>query len=250
METADTIAYYQVVAYVNDAETTKSEVVKIEAFNDSDSDLLTDEDEQKYGTNPNNIDTDGDGLSDYEEVIIYNTNPLVIDTDGDGLNDYEEVYLTATDPTKIDTDNNGISDSDEDSDNDGLINKEEIFYGTDPIEYDTDLDGISDSDEIFVYKTNPVAIDTDNDKLSDGDEILQGTDPNNSDTNGNGILDGDEIIERALEVKDEEMDKNVTPSLNINISAGDASDLELLNLENDNYLIDCELPDIWELPLS
>ena len=243
METADTIAYYQVVAYVNDAETTKSEVVKIEAFNDSDSDLLTDEDEQKYGTNPNNIDTDGDGLSDYEEVIIYNTNPLVIDTDGDGLNDYEEVYLTATDPTKIDTDNNGISDSDEDSDNDGLINKEEIFYGTDPIEYDTDLDGISDSDEIFVYKTNPVAIDTDNDKLSDGDEILQGTDPNNSDTNGNGILDGDEIIERALEVKDEEMDKNVTPSLNINISAGDASDLELLNLENDNYLIDCELPE-------
>ncbi len=36
------------------------------------------------------IDTDGDGLSD-EEEIAYNTDPKKIDTDGDFYTDYEEV---------------------------------------------------------------------------------------------------------------------------------------------------------------
>jgi len=54
-------------------------------------------------------DTDGDGLSDSEEVDIHGTNPLVADTDGDGLNDGDEVeYGTnplqkepTTSPTKV-----------------------------------------------------------------------------------------------------------------------------------------------------
>ncbi|MCK4595174.1 hypothetical protein KAT73_00185, partial [candidate division WOR-3 bacterium] len=33
------------------------------------------------------IDTDGDGISDFDEVVIYNTNPELIDTDGDGISD-------------------------------------------------------------------------------------------------------------------------------------------------------------------
>lgn len=36
-------------------------------------------------------DTDGDGLSDYEEKHIYGTNPRNPDTDGDGINDGREV---------------------------------------------------------------------------------------------------------------------------------------------------------------
>jgi hypothetical protein len=44
-------------------------------------------------------DTDGDGLSDAEELNIYGTSPLMPDTDGDGLNDYEEVVTLAFDPT-------------------------------------------------------------------------------------------------------------------------------------------------------
>lgn len=60
-------------------------------FVDSDGDGLSDDEEVLLETNPNLIDTDNDGLSDYEEVRIYLTNPLNADTDGDGYPDGEEV---------------------------------------------------------------------------------------------------------------------------------------------------------------
>src|SRR5262249_23589390 len=46
------------------------------------------------------IDSDGDGLTDDEEVI-YGTNPLSVDSDGDGFNDLLEVRLAGAgfDPT-------------------------------------------------------------------------------------------------------------------------------------------------------
>ncbi|MCF7860138.1 thrombospondin type 3 repeat-containing protein [Patescibacteria group bacterium] len=43
------------------------------------------------GTDINLIDSDFDGLSDYEEVRVYGTNPLNPDTDGDGYTDGDEV---------------------------------------------------------------------------------------------------------------------------------------------------------------
>lgn len=43
------------------------------------------------------IDTDGDGLSDYDEIYIYGTSPYLEDTDGDGISDYDEVRR-GTDP--------------------------------------------------------------------------------------------------------------------------------------------------------
>ncbi|MCX6714589.1 MAG: hypothetical protein NTX72_02130 [Candidatus Uhrbacteria bacterium] len=58
---------------------------------DSDKDGLTDVREAQLGTNPNNPDTDGDGLFDKEEVDVYHTNPLNPDTDGDGFKDGDEV---------------------------------------------------------------------------------------------------------------------------------------------------------------
>jgi hypothetical protein len=42
-------------------------------------------------------DTDGDGLSDYDEINVYHTSPYLADTDGDGVSDGEEVRL-GTDP--------------------------------------------------------------------------------------------------------------------------------------------------------
>lgn len=42
-------------------------------------------------------DTDGDGLSDYDELNIYKTSPYLADTDGDGLKDGDEVKA-GTDP--------------------------------------------------------------------------------------------------------------------------------------------------------
>ncbi len=58
---------------------------------DSDGDGLTDEEEISLGTDPHNIDTDGDGLFDREEVKVYGTDPLNPDTDGDGYKDGDEV---------------------------------------------------------------------------------------------------------------------------------------------------------------
>lgn len=47
---------------------------------DFDSDGLTNREEFVHGTDPSNPDTDGDGLSDSEEVFTYQTNPSTSDT--------------------------------------------------------------------------------------------------------------------------------------------------------------------------
>ena len=51
----------------------------------------------RLGLIPKNPDTDGDNLSDREEVKVWKTNPLKADTDGDGYNDGEEIK-TLNDP--------------------------------------------------------------------------------------------------------------------------------------------------------
>ncbi len=50
------------------------------------------------GTSPTNPDTDGDGLTDGQEVNIYHSNPHLADTDGDDFSDGFEV-ATGFDPT-------------------------------------------------------------------------------------------------------------------------------------------------------
>jgi YD repeat-containing protein len=54
-------------------------------------DKLTYLEKYLYGLNPLTNDTDGDGLTDYDEIFIYHTNPLLADTDGDGIPDGWEV---------------------------------------------------------------------------------------------------------------------------------------------------------------
>ena len=54
-----------------------------------------------YGTDPHNPDTDGDGISDGDEVhgtLGYVTNPLLADSDGDGIRDLLEIQ-TGSNPT-------------------------------------------------------------------------------------------------------------------------------------------------------
>ena len=58
---------------------------------DSDKDGLPDCREAELGTDPHKADTDGDGLSDGDEVLKYGTNPLNPDTDVDGYPDGVEV---------------------------------------------------------------------------------------------------------------------------------------------------------------
>ncbi len=65
-------------------------IQKISAL-DQDFDGLSDDEEKKYGTNPLNSDTDGDGLLDKDEIFLYKTKPLNSDTEGDGYLDGYEV---------------------------------------------------------------------------------------------------------------------------------------------------------------
>jgi outer membrane protein OmpA-like peptidoglycan-associated protein len=129
------------------------------------------------------LDSDTDGLSDYDELRVHETNPLNADTDGDGLTDGEEINEYDTDPNNADTDGDGLSDGDE-------VNS----YNTDPNNPDSDEDGLSDGDEVNNYNTDPNSSDSDNDGLNDYDEVMtHDTDPNNADSDGDGFTDMQEI---------------------------------------------------------
>lgn len=72
-----------------------------DALLDLDHDSLTNLEEFQRGTDLRKADTDGDGLSDGDEVRcarVFCTNPLLADTDGDGINDLTEIQ-TGSDPT-------------------------------------------------------------------------------------------------------------------------------------------------------
>lgn len=58
---------------------------------DTDGDGISDQDEVVRGMDIENPDSDSDGLFDREEVMVYNTDPTLADTDGDGFGDGDEV---------------------------------------------------------------------------------------------------------------------------------------------------------------
>jgi len=88
---------------------------------DRDEDALLDFDEVVNGSSSTTSDTDGDGLSDFDEVNVHGTDPAEVDTDGDGLTDGDEVNIYSTIPTNPDTDGDGIDDG------------TEVANGTDPL---------------------------------------------------------------------------------------------------------------------
>ena len=44
------------------------------------------------------VDTDGDGVTDFEEINRFGTNPFAADSDDDGADDYGEVRLMLARP--------------------------------------------------------------------------------------------------------------------------------------------------------
>jgi hypothetical protein len=147
---------------------------------DTDGDGISNSDEVQRGTNPQNADSDGDELKDGEEVITYLTDPLKPDTDSDGLSDGEEVITNKTNPILPDTDGDTLTDGNE------------VQIKTDPLKPDTDGDGLKDGDETR-SGTDPLKPDTDNDGLVDGKEGP--TCPNwlNPDSDNDGIVDGKDL---------------------------------------------------------
>ncbi len=108
---------------------------------DTDGDGAPDYLEEYFGSSVKDKDTDEDGVDDYTEICILGTDPTTpdgeTDTDGDGLTNADEMVTHGTSPQKTDTDFDGISDYDE-------INT----YNTDPLNANTDGDAVSDGDEL------------------------------------------------------------------------------------------------------
>ena len=106
---------------------------------DPDEDNVTNIVEMANGTNPNDPDTDNDGLSDgvetntgiFVSVSDTGTNPKSADTDGDGLSDSSENPALAWDPENA-ANQPGTDPNDPDSDDDTVSDGEEIAAGTDP----------------------------------------------------------------------------------------------------------------------
>jgi len=89
------------------------------------------------------LDSDGDTLSDADELSLYHTDPNQADTDGDGQDDYTEIY-NGFSPLKAEP----IKLSSLDSDNDGAPDSWEIRLGLDLLKADTDGDGYADGVEV------------------------------------------------------------------------------------------------------
>jgi Lysozyme like domain/Bacterial TSP3 repeat len=141
------------------------------AVTDHDGDGLTDQFEALLGTNPNEADSDHDGLSDTYETTISHTDPLSADTDHDGVTDGVEVSQ-GTDPGHVDL---------------PAAARAAGFGGLDTL--DSDHDGLSDGFEQRIG-TDPFSSDTDHDGLNDGLEVAQGSDPHSADSNHDGLTDG------------------------------------------------------------
>lgn len=177
-------------------------------------------------TNPNEINSDTDSLTDFEELDGANgsvSDPNFEDTDFDGLLDDYEVSNNL-DPT----DANGDNGANGDPDSDNLTNADEEFYGTDPNDADTDDDTLLDEDEVL-DGTDPLLADTDGDQLRDDVEsdVNSTTDPLVADTDGDGFTDLMEVEGGSLPD-----DANSLPSFpNISWSVIDFSSGSLLSTD-------------------
>lgn len=189
---------------------------------DPDGDGLVNLSEWQWLTDPQNSDSDNDGLTDGLEVNTYGCNPLLLDSDYDGLIDGREVWDTDLDPlTGID---GGFFPNWDggDLDHDGYLDG--------PTDWDTDGDGMPDGFEVLdiwgnvrpvgqrldPYDPTDGPLDYDGDGLSNLEEYLvrdaligkhpstfnpsyagviwdYSTDPFDADSDNDGMPDGFEV---------------------------------------------------------
>lgn len=174
-----------------------------------------------------------------EIAELFGVNPDDYDTDEDGLSNYIEIYITGTLPTLADTDEDGTTDADEDSDEDGLTNIEEVDLGTNLLKVDTDNDGIPDYDEVTDYETDPCQYDTDGDKLGDGDEIILGLDPLKKKTDGKTLDSEREFTQDLSENNIEEAliseESEAIPSLTLTASGNINRNVEIISTYSNDF---------------
>jgi MYXO-CTERM domain-containing protein len=206
--------------------------IAIANVTDTDGDGLTDDDEKKLGTDPNDADSDDDGVLDgaepqYDKDVDGDglIDALDPDSDNDGIFDGTELGVTTankdtdttkkhfvadadpatkTDPNKADTDAGTVSDGAEDPNHNGKIDTGER-NPNDPADdvtkpTDTDGDGLTDDEEKHLG-TDPLDADSDDDGVIDGAEPNPSADsdgdglinPLDADSDNDGILDGTEL---------------------------------------------------------
>ena len=176
-------------------ETAIGEVAVDVRFVDEDEDGVPDSAEEENVLDTSSDDTDGDTISDFDEIgdpaDPTNTDgddlidALDEDSDGDGVLDREEAGDDDTDTPPVDTDEDGIPDfQDTDSDNDGVDDRDDNCRIVDnPDQGDLDDDGIGDA-------CDP---DMDRDGVPDDIERERGLDPTTDDSDGDTISDADEL---------------------------------------------------------
>lgn len=142
---------------------------------DPDQDCLSDEMEVLLGLDPNDSDSDDngvpDGLEDADNDLVVNrleealgTNPQLADSDLDSVSDGDEILRYRSLPTLPDTDGDGTLDGQQDQDNDTLLDLAEDLNGNYVID-----DG----------ESSPFLSDTDGDAVLDPQELLDESSPSN-----------------------------------------------------------------------
>ncbi|WP_188476220.1 gliding motility-associated C-terminal domain-containing protein [Dokdonia pacifica] len=179
-------------------------------------------------TDPQNPDTDGDGVTDGDEAndgtdpndpcdleIASQTLPASmewndLDCDNDGLNNGEEITGIDDPDTPADPDGNMTDPLDPDTDGDGVSDSDEASDGTDP----NDPCDFNSNSQTLPTDEDYDNADCDGDGVTNGDETDDGTDPNdpcdflvdsqtvstslefeNSDCDNDGVDNGDEIAD-------------------------------------------------------
>ncbi|MEE4602885.1 MAG: InlB B-repeat-containing protein [Desulfobacteraceae bacterium] len=167
------------------SEWSNEKIFVVPILEDSDGDGILDYLEALLGTNPNDADSDDDGLLDGAEDENHNgifdeneTNPIDADTDDDGIQDGTELGYQ-------------LDDIGTDTDIDVFQPDPTPSTTTDPLDFDTDNDGIQDGTESGVTQDN-IGPDTDLNTFQPDLNSSETTDPNNRDSDGDGVIDGDE----------------------------------------------------------
>lgn len=161
-----------VTALAFDAKDNTSEFslsVPVGADKDLDGIIDTNESGGANGTLVEDPDSDDDGLPDVIEdtnrngkwdIALGETCAYNLDSDGDGLSDWVETHGDGvydpnedTNPLIADTDNDGIADGDEDKNKDGIWNAH--LLETSPLMMDSDGDGYFDKSDVCPVIPNP-----------------------------------------------------------------------------------------------